>query len=171
MTSMADYTTELDALLDDGYSLEEARDLLGLQPVPVAPAVGISPMPAGWSPSWDARAVSAPTAPTPALEKVVKARDRAQAVQDSRGKPAPVAAKVLKSSGQYESRVQLSFGAKVERIAKAMAQLRGLSWIQMSPKQQDGFYVLAEFALQAIEKVEEDEVALKRRYGKKLATD
>ena len=80
-------------------------------------------------------------------------------VVGANARPAPVLA-----------RVQLSRGAKVKRVAVALARIQGHRWSELPPVQRRRFVMLANHAVAAVEIVEDEEVELHalRRNGMKL---
>lgn len=138
---ISEYDEELAALLDDGYSEEDALELLGPPPAAPAPLRSVLLEVAGEpevAPPEPQRPARAPRRPTEGDRRWRAAWDKAES------HPAPV----LPPKGT------LSFGAKKEMVAKAMAELRGLKWYELPKERREPFFALAEFALQAIERVE-----------------
>lgn len=67
------------------------------------------------------------------------------------------------------ARVTLSRGAKILRLAEAMARLQGHDWLLLTEGQRAQWTKLAERAVEALELVERDEVALaEQRRGPKV---
>lgn len=138
--TIRDYDLAAEALLDDGYSEEEIEQALGPRPVPRT---------AAGRDLFD---------PQPRLLDVLEEfrveeeeREMALASSGKNSRPAPEL-----------RRVTLSRGGKILRIAQAMAKLRGHAWWMLTEEQRDGYTRLATFAVEALEAVEEDEVALRR---------
>jgi hypothetical protein len=61
------------------------------------------------------------------------------------------------------ARLQLARGEKVRRLAKAMARIRGKYWHDLDERQREALATLAEFAMRAIEVVEQDEADLTKQ--------
>lgn len=117
---------------------------------PEPPDVVIPPMPPGYVPSWGERGDTGPVGGVG--RQLLGVALAPEPVDDRPQRPAPVLA-----------RVQLSRSAKIERVAKAMAILRGEGgWRLLASAKQRSFLTLAEFAVDAIALVEEQEVELKK---------
>lgn len=146
LTDRKEYDERAAIMADDGYTLADIFAVLGPRPLFGGhhPNGGAEGRPGGNG------ALREALVERPA--NVADAEARSDRVRESgNGRVAPS----LRA-------VRLSWGGKVERVAKAMARLRGQGWFELSVQQQKSFYALAEFALKAVASVEEDEVHMRK---------
>ena len=143
----------LEALLDDGYTIEEAAAELGM-PEQEARRALIGPLEARQRPRADENGHGGPdTAGTPPSAGGAHTRPQRPRSKDFRRKPR-TEGELERERRRAEQRIlALPRGRRVELLAEAMAEMRGeeLPSTHAPDGRRKAYFTLAEFALRALE--------------------